>query len=160
MPKGLDLQLRRGFPADLRHLCQTALPGQDHPAGTQIIPCLSTFVVGNRLLGGNVPLAVGGIFPRQGKSTQVRQNQGIYAGIIQPFQVGRQMHHFMVPGHGIHRHMNPDPMAVGKRHRLGQFLRGKIPGKGTHTKVRPRQIHRIRAIEDRHPQPLHISSGT
>ena len=52
------------------------------------------------------------------------------------------------------------PMSVGKSHRLGQLLRGKIPRKGAHAKVGTCQVYRIRTVENRHFQPFHIPGRT
>ena len=45
---------------------------------------------------------------------------------------------------------------MGKGHRLRQFLVGEVPGEGTHSEALPRQIHRVRAVEHGHFQPLHV----
>ena len=47
-------------------------------------------------------------------------------------------------------------MAVGKVHRWLQLLCREVPGKSPHAKVRPSQVHRIRAIENSHLQPFHV----
>ena len=66
--KGLQLQLRR-YPLPYgAYLLQAQFPGQDHTGGPQVIPGLSADVVGHRLLGADVPLAMGGVPPCQGKS--------------------------------------------------------------------------------------------
>ena len=158
--EGLDLQLRGGLAADLRYFRKAALSGQDYPLGTQIKPGLGAFVVGDGLLGRDVPLALGGVLARQGEGTQVCQDQGVHTGVVQPLQVGRQVHHLMVPGHGVDGHMDLDPVAVGKFHSLGQLLRGEVSGEGAHAEVSARQVYRIRAIEDCHAQPLHVTGRT
>lgn len=50
-------------------------------------------------------------------------------------------------------------MLVGKGHRFWELLRGEIPRKGAHSKVRARKVHAVRSIKDRHFQPFHISGG-
>ena len=51
--------------------------------------------------------------------TANRQNQRVYPGSIQLLQVPRQPGHLVSPGHGVHRHMDPNPPLMGKGHRPG-----------------------------------------
>ena len=154
--KGLDLQVRRGLVPDGADFLQTQLPGQDHPAGPQVVPGPGGLVVADAGLGGDVPLTPGGVLPRHGKGPQVRHDQGVHPGVRQPFQVLRQAGRLVVPGHGIDGAVDPDAVAVGKGHRLGQRLIGEVPRKGPHPKAGARQIHCVRAIEHGHFQPLHV----
>ena len=73
-----------------RDLLQAQLPGQYHAAGAQIVPSLGADVIGDRLLGADVPLAVWRVLPRQGERAQVRQDQGVHPRRVQLFQMGRQ----------------------------------------------------------------------
>ena len=103
-------------------------------------------MVGHRLLGADVPLAVGCILPRQRKCPQIRQDQRIHAGVLQPLQIFRQLFRLLPAGHGVHRHMDGSAVLVGIAHRLGQLLRRKIPREGTHPEGSPRQIHGVRPV--------------
>ena len=103
-------------------------------------------MVGHRLLGADVPLAVGCILSRQGKGPQVRQDQGIHPGIIQLLQIGRQLIRLDPAGHGVHRSVDGHTVVMGVTHRPGQLLRGKIPCKGPHPEGRTRQIHSVRPV--------------
>ena len=154
--EGLDLQVRRGLVPDGADFLQTQLPGQDHPAGPQVVPGPGGLVVADAGLGGDVPLTPGGVLPRHGKGPQVRHDQGVHPGVRQPFQVLRQAGRLVVPGHGLDGAVDPDAVAVGKGHRLGQRLIGEVPRKGPHPKAGARQIHCVRAIEHGHFQPLHV----
>ena len=142
----LQLQLRRDPLPDGPNLLQAQLPGQHHPAGPQVIPGLGTGVVGHRLLGADVPLAVGCILSRQGKGPQVRQDQGIHPGITQLLQIGRQLIRLAPAGHGVHCSVDGHTVVMGVTHRPGQLLRGKIPCKGPHPEGRTRQIHSVRPV--------------
>ena len=73
--EGFDLQLLGSVLPDADDLLQAQLPGQHHALGTQVIPGVGAFIVGNGLLGGDMALAVGGIFAGQGEGTQIRQDQ-------------------------------------------------------------------------------------
>ena len=106
-----------------------------------------------------MPLTAGGILPRQGEHTQVRYNQGIDPRIVQKLQPSREAVHLPAARHGIDCHMDAHALLMGEAHRPGQLLRGKIPRKGAHPKAFPRQVDRIRAIQHRHPQPLHVPGG-
>ena len=102
---------------------------------------------------------MGGVFSCQGEGTQIRQNQGIHPRILHPFQIFREQIHLAAAGHGVDGHMDLDPARMGKADRLGQLLRGEIPGEGAHPKAGQPQIHRIRAVEHAHFEPLHVSRG-
>ena len=105
-------------------------------------------------------LALGSIFARQHKSAHICHDQGIHAGILQLLQISRQLHDLIIAGHGVYGHMNFHTVAMGKFHSLGHFLRGKVTGEGTHTKVSTCQVYGIRAIQNGHFQPLHITGRT
>ena len=160
MAEGLNLQPGIHLPADLGDLLQAAFPGQHHPGCTQVKPGLGAFIVGNGLLGGDVALAVGGIFARQGKGTQIGHNQCIHTGVIQLLQIFRQVDDFVISRHGVHGDVALDTVVMGKLHRLGQLLRGEVSGKGTHAEAGSGQIDRIGAIEHGHFQPFHVTGGT
>ena len=50
-------------------------------------------------------------------------------------------------------------MGVGEVHRPGQLLGGKVPREGAHPEALARQVYRVRAVQNRHPQPLHVPGG-
>ena len=93
-----------------------------------------------------MPLTPGGIFTGQGKRAHIRNDESIHAGVIQLFQIGRKTVYFFVPGHGIHGYVHLDIVTVGKADCLGQFLRSKVSGKGTHPKAGTGQIYSICAV--------------
>jgi hypothetical protein len=97
-------------------------------------------------------LAVGRVLPRQGERAQVRQNQGVHPRRVQLFQMGGQGLSLIPAGHGVHRGVYLHAVVVGKPHCLRQCLVVKVPGKGTHPKGRTGQIHRVRAVQNRHLQ--------
>ena len=156
MDKGLDLQILRCLVPDGPDLLQTQLTGQDDPAGAQVVPGPGRLIVADTGLGGDVPLAPGGVLPRQGKGPQVRHDQGVHPGVVQPLQMLRQAGHLVVPGHGVDGAVDPDAVVVGEGHRLGQLLRGEVAGKGPHAEAGARQIYRVRTVEHGHLQPLHV----
>ena len=150
MAKDLQFQLR-GYPGpNGGDLLQAQLPGQYHAAGTQIVPGLGADVIGDRLLGADVPLAVWRVLPRQGERAQVRQNQGVHPRRVQLFQMGRQGLRLIPSWHGVHRGVYLYAVVVGKPHCLRQCLVVKVPGKGTHPEGCAGQIHRVRAVQHRH----------
>ena len=159
MAEGLDLQLGIDLPADLLHFLQAAFPGQDHALGAEVIPGLGAFVVGDGLLGGNVPLAVGGVLARQGEGAQIGKDQGVHTGVIQLFHVGGQMDDFVVAGHGVDGDVDLDAVVMGVFHRHGQLLRGEITGEGAHAEAGTGQVHSVSTVENGHFQPFHISGG-
>ena len=154
--EGLQLQVRRRLVPDLPDLGKAQLPGQDHPFGPQVVPGAGADVVGHTGLGTHVALTAGGVLPRQGEGSHVRQDQGVHPGLLELLQVGRKAGYLMVSGHGVHRDMDPNAVAVGKGHRPWQLLRGEVPGEGAHAKGRPRQVYGVGPVEHRHPQPLKI----
>ena len=81
--EGFDFQLLGGFLPDGADFLQAQLSGQHHPGGSQVIPGSGTFVVCHGLLGGDMPLAFGGVLPRQGKGSQVCHNQGVHPGVLE-----------------------------------------------------------------------------
>ena len=135
---------------------QTQFPGQHHPFRSQIVPRLRACIVGDGLLGADMPLTVRRIPPRQCKRPQISQNQCVHACVIQPFQMRRQLVHLAAARHGVHRYMNPDAVGVGIGHSTGQLLRGKVPGERAHAKGSARQIHGICPIQNGHLQFFHI----
>ena len=160
MTEGFDLKGLGGFFPDGPDLLQTQFPGQYHPLSAQIVPSGSALIVGDGLLGGNVPGTVWGVFSSQRECTQIRQNQGIHTGSIQLFQIGRQLRDFPVPGHGVHGDMDLDSVVMGKFYRQGQLLRGEVSRKGAHSKVGACQIDRIGAVKHGHLQSFHVSGRT
>ena len=102
-------------------------------------------------------LAVGGIFPRQRKGTQVRHNHRVHTGVIQPFQMRRQADNLIPPGHGVDGAVDPYIVRMGIGHCRLQLVRVKVSGEGPHTEVGARQIYGVRAVEHGHFQPFHIS---
>ena len=146
MAEGLQLQGRVHPAADLPDLVHPQLPGQHHPLRPQVEPRLGAGIVGNGLLGADVPLAPGGVFPGQGKGPQVRQDQGVHSGIVELFQMLRQAVHLAAAGHGVHGSVDLHSAAVGKFHRPGQLFITEISRKGPHTKGRARQIHSVRPV--------------
>ena len=160
MAEGLKLQLLGHSGPDFGNLGKTQLSCQHNPLGAQVIPALGAGVVGDGLLGGNMPLAVGRIFSGQGEGTQIRDNQGVHAGVVQTFQVFRKPGNLIVSRHGVHGDMALDAVVMGKLHRQGQLLGGEIPREGAHPKAGAREIYRVRAVGSGHFQPLHIPGGT
>ena len=158
--KGLQLQILRRFGPDRPNLLQTQLPGQDDPLRPQVVPRPGGGIVCHADLGGDVALTPGGVPPRQGEGPQIRRNQRIHPHAVQKFQPFRHLFHLPVPGHGVHRHVNPDSTAVGKFHSLQKFFPGEIPREGAHPEALSCQVHCVRAVEYRHPQPLHVPGGT
>ena len=157
--EGLQFQLR-GYPGpNGGDLLQAQLPGQYHAAGAQIVPGLGADVIGDRLLGADVPLAVWCVLPRQGERAQVRQNQGVHPRRVQLFQMGGQGLRLIPAGHGVHRGVYLYAVVVGKPHCLWQRLVVKVPGKGTHPEGCAGQIHRVRAVQNRHLQLFPVPCG-
>ena len=157
--KGLDLQFFWGFCPDFRNFLQMQLSCQNHPFGTQVIPGVGTFVVGNGLLGGDVTLTFGGVFARQHESTQIGNDQRVHPRVLELFQISGELGNFLVAGHGVDGHMDFHTMAVGVFHSFWHLLRGEVTGKGTHSKIRAGQIHRVRTVKHGHFQPFHIPGG-
>ena len=104
-------------------------------------------------------VAVRGIFAGQSERTQVRYDQRIYLGVVQPFQVGGQLSNLVISWHGVYGHMDLDTIFVGEADSLRDLVQGKITCKGTHTKVRSRKIDSICTVGDGHFQPFHIPGG-
>ncbi len=154
--KRLQLQRPGGPRPDLPDLLQAQLPGQNHPPGPQLVPGQGGLVVGHAGLGGDVAVTPGGVPPRQGKGPHVRHNQRIHPGAVQDLQPRREAVRLPVAGHGVDGHMDPDPVLMGKADRPGQLLPGEVSRKGAHPEALPGQIHRIRAVEHRHAQALHV----
>ena len=150
--EGLQLQLRRYAGADGGDLLQTQLPRQHHAGGAQIVPRLGADVVGHGLLGADVPLAVGRIFPRQRERAQIRQDQRVHTRRIQLFQMGGQRLRLVPAGHGVDGGVYLHAVVVGEPHRLRQRLIVKISGEGAHAEGRTGQIHRICAVQHGHLQ--------
>ena len=156
MAKGLDFQRGVYLLTDGADFFQTAFPCQHHPLRAQIKPCLSADVIGDGLLGGNMPLAVRGIFPGQGECAQVGHDQGVHPGVVQLLQIFRQPDDFVISWHGVHGDVTLDTMVMGVPHRLGQLLGGEIPREGAHSKACSGEIYRVCAVGYGHFQPLHV----
>ena len=159
MAEGFDFQPGVYLAADLGDFRKRAFPCQHHSGGTQVIPGLGALVIGNGLLGGDMALTVGGVFASQSEGTQVCDDQRIHPGVVQLLQIGGQKGDFIVARHDVHGNMGFDTMVVGEFYGLGQFFRGEVSGKGTHTEVGTGQVYSIRAVENGHLQPFHISGG-
>ena len=101
MAEGLDFQLFGDLGPDGADLVKTQLAGQHYTGGPQIIPCGSGGVVGDGLLGGDVPLAMGRVPARQRKGTQIGHDQSVYSRVVQPLKMGGQLLHLAAAGHGV-----------------------------------------------------------
>ena len=119
MDESFQLQVGRDFFPDLPDLRKAQFPCQDHPLGPQIIPGTGAYIICNAGLGTDVALTAGRVAPSQGKCPHIRQDQGIHSGLLELLQVGREVDHLVITGHGIHSNMDSDAMAMGKSYRLG-----------------------------------------
>ena len=72
--EGLDLQLLGGLGPDGADLVQTQLTGQHHAGSAQVVPRGGGSIVGDRLLGADVPLTAGRVLPRQRERAQIRHD--------------------------------------------------------------------------------------
>ena len=157
--ESFNLQILIGLFSNGANFIQVQLPGQYNPLCAQIIPGLGAFVVCDGLLGGDVSFTLRGIFSGQRESAQIRDDQRIYTCILQLLQIGGQLGYLFIAGHGVHGHVSLNAVAVGEFHSLGQLLRGEVSREGTHTKGSACQIYSIRAVQNGHLQPFHISGG-
>ena len=157
MSEGLDLQFFGGLEADLPDLIKAQLPGQDHPAGSQVVPSGGRLVVDDAGLGRNVALDVGGVALGQSQGTHIGQDDGIHSHAVQILQPLREPGHLLIAGHGVAGHMDPHSLAVAQFHGGFQLFGGKIARKGAHTKHGTRQIDRVRSVGQSHLKPLHSS---
>ena len=144
--EGLDLQLLRGLCPDGADLLQTQLPGQHHTGSAQIVPGGGGGVVGDGLLGADVTLAAGGVLSHQREGAQIRHDQRVHPGVIQPLQMGGQLLHLAAAGHGVDGDVHLHTVIVGVAHGTGQLLIGKVPGKGPHAERGARKVHRVGAV--------------
>ena len=53
--------------------------------------------------------------------------------------------------------VDADAVLVRQRHSLRQLFRREVSRERTHAEARPREIHRVRAVEHRHSQFFHIA---
>ena len=150
--EGLDLQLSGHLGPDGADLVQTQLTGQHHAGGPQIVPCGGGGVVGDGLLGGDMPLTVGGVFARQRKGAQVGHDQGVHPGVVQPLQMGGQPLHLTAAGHGVDGDVHLHAVVMGVLYGPGQLLVGKVTGEGAHAEGGARQVHRVGAVGHGHLQ--------
>ena len=104
-------------------------------------------------------LAVGGVLPGQGKGPQVGDDQRIHSGVVQLLQIFGQPGDLVISGHGVHGHMNLDPVAVSEGHGFWQFLRGKISREGPHPEAGSGQVDCVRTIQHGHIQLFHVPGG-
>ena len=156
MGEDLNLQLWGRLGANFPNLLQGQLPGQDHPAGPQVVPGPGGLVVDDAGLGGDVGLDMGGVLFRQGQDPHVSQNDGIHPQLLQVLQPLGQTAGLPVPGHGVAGGVDPDPVGPAQRQGGFQLLGGEIAGKGPHPEGVPRQIDGVGTVGHRHLQPLHV----
>ena len=157
--KGLHLQPTGGLGAELRYLVQRQLPGQNHPAGPQLVPHPGHLIVGDARLGGHMHLDMGRVPLAQIQHIHPAGDHRVRADGVQILQVLRQLGRLAVAGHGVAGDVDPDALPVGRLHRLGQPLPVEVSGKGPHPEGAARQIHRVRAVGQRHVQPLPVPRG-
>ena len=99
-------------------------------------------------------------FPGQGKHARIGNNQGIRPlgphipkfgkVLFRPLQIP-------VVGQNIGRHINLDPMCMGKGNPLRHLLRREIFGLGPQTESLSSYIYRIRTKN--HCRPQHLQAG-
>ena len=154
MAEGLQLQVRGDLLADLGDLPQGELPRQNHPLGAQVIPGLGGDIVADGLLGGDVALTAGRVFPGQGKGAQIGEDQGVHPSVVKKLQIGRKLSDLVVAGHGIHGHVDADAVGMGIGHGAWQRLGGKIPREGAHAEGGTGQVHRVGAVGNCQLEPL------
>ena len=155
--EGLQLQPGVHLLPDLPDLRQGHLPGQHHPAGPQFEAGLGGGVVHHAELGGDVPLHLGGVLLGQGHHPQVRQDEPVHPRLLAELEEGYHLRQLLVPGQGVAGdvHLHPPPVAQG--HPFLQLLAGEVGRCGAHPEVLAPQVHRVRAVVHRGPQPLHVS---
>ena len=144
--EGFQLQLRRDLFANGDDLSKAQLPRQHDPRRAEVKPALRADVIRNRLLGGDVPLAVRRVFSSQRECAEVCQNQCVRACRVELLKPRGKRGCLIVARHGIDRHMHAHTVLVGKRDCLRQLLRRKISGERAHTEACTRQIDRICAV--------------
>ena len=101
--EGLDLKLGRDPLADRQDLLQAQLPCEHHAARAEVEPALRADVVGDRLLGGDVPLAARGVLPCQRERAEIREDERVDARSIQLLEIGRERGGLIIAGHDIDR---------------------------------------------------------
>ena len=91
------------------------------PRRAEVKPALRADVIRNRLLGGDVPLAVRRVFSSQRECAEVCQNQCVRACRVELLKPRRKRGCLIVARHGIDRHMHAHAVLVGKRDCLRQL---------------------------------------
>jgi len=154
--EGLQLQRRGGLGPDLPDLVQGQLPGQDHPAGPQLIPGGRRLVVGDAGLGGDVGLHAGGVLFQQGEHPHVGQDGGVHPCRLEELQPLRQAGRLVVAGHGVAGDVDGHSPAVAQLHGLPELLGGEVAREGAHTEIGARQIDGVGPVGQGHAQALHV----
>ena len=155
--EGLKLQLRRHVRANFAYFLQRQLPRQHDALCAEVVPRLSAGGVGDALLGGDVPLALRRVLPRQREHAEVGEDQRVHTRVVQQLQMLRQRLQFVAAGHRVHRDVRPDAVIVGKAHRLAQLVGAEVARERPHAEAGAREVHRVRAVEHRHAELFHIA---
>ena len=147
---GVSWRMRRSPPGSASRARTTRLaPGHTRPGAD---------AVGNGLLGGNVPLTGGAYRPASMKRPRSAESTRLPLAASSSLRYPWQPGHLVSPGVVFTVTWTRNPRSWARATARGsssgvKFLRGAHPEAGAC------QIHRIRAVQHRHGQPLHIPGG-
>ena len=90
---------------------------------------------------------------------EIGRDDCVHARIVEQLEVRGQLRHLVITRQGIARHMHGSALCVRKLHGSADAVRREVFRTGAHTKLRPGEIHCVRAEMERHLQALQISGG-
>ena len=90
---------------------------------------------------------------------EIGRDDRVHARIVEQLEVRGQLRHLVITRQGIARHMHGSALCVRKLHGSADAVRREVFRTGAHTKLRPGEIHCVRAEMERHLQALQISGG-
>ena len=155
----LELKLRGGAATQLGYLGKRHLAREHHATRAQPQVLLGGRGVHARGLGGDVELHVRRMGARQGHDAQVARDHGIDAHLVQQVQVGGKPIGVGVGRHRVDRHVDAGACRMGACHRGRELVVTEVGGRRAHAPAPARQIHRVGAKVQGHPQLLGSARG-
>ena len=156
MNKRLQPQLRGCVGTDLADLLQRKLPRQDHRVRSHGVEDVGGGAVDHTKLRADMQLDLRRKTLGQRDHAQIGNDQRVGSDLLQIRKVLRQPVQLFLPRQGVAGDIDLLPPLMGQGNRPLQRLVIEISRGGSHTEFLPREVDGIRAIAQRHLQPLPI----
>ena len=157
MDKSLYFQVFRRFGTDPSNVLQGRFAGENDGVRPHVIEHVCRGAVDNAQLGADVTPKTRRVTPGQAHNAQIRDDQRIDADLLQERKIVRETLELLFMRKGIAGHIDLCALRVSRLHSRFHRLVVKAYRRGTQPEFPSREIDRIGAVMQRHPQPFKIA---